>query len=193
MRLCQRGLIDAGHHKHGPLGATFNQMNKTILVLIFLSWTTNELTACSCEGRSKVRDEIKNSDVLFVGAILDQENRIIEGPPIMRASIADGKKKMLPTSHQTIRYRLLIESVYKGKISRDTITIISGEGGGDCGIVFEVGEKYIVYGRKRSFFGRPIEKNAYWTDICTRTTRYDKSEVDDIEKFVTKKKRKKVK
>jgi hypothetical protein len=163
-------------------------MNKTILVLIFLSWTTNQLTACSCVGRSEVRDEIKNSDVVFVGTILDQENRIIEGSPTIRTSMADGKKKMLPNSRQTIRYRLLIESVYKGKISRDIVTIISGEGGGDCGIVFEVGEKYIVYGTKKSFFGRPIEKNAYWTDICTRTTRYDKSEIDDIEKFVTKKK-----
>ncbi len=95
------------------------------------------------------------------------------------------------------RYDLLVQDIYKGKITNDTLTIYTGLGGGDCGIRFEIGKKYIVYGEKETYFGQvnnnfnfPKAKNTIWTYNCMRTTFYFHDEITEIEKFAKKQTRK---
>lgn len=93
------------------------------------------------------------------------------------------------------RYELLVQDIYKGKITSDTLTIYTGLGNGDCGIQFEIGEKYIVYGENETYFGQlnndfnfPKTKNTFWTYSCLRTTFYNQDEIREIEKFAKKRK-----
>jgi hypothetical protein len=95
------------------------------------------------------------------------------------------------------RYDILVQEVYKGKFSKDTLTIYTGLGNGDCGVQFEIGKKYIVYGENETYFGQanndfkfPKAKNTFWTYVCLRTTQYNQNEIIEIEKFTKKKKNK---
>ncbi|MGZ4099940.1 MAG: hypothetical protein ACXVNM_13725, partial [Bacteroidia bacterium] len=42
--------------------------------------------------------------------------------------------------------KLKLTKVYKGYSSSDTITIITGPNGASCGLNFDIGKNYIVYG-----------------------------------------------
>jgi hypothetical protein len=57
-----------------------------------------------------------------------------------------------------VRFR--VESVWKGKAFQE-VTIFTGQGGGDCGYRFEVGESYLVYA-----YGSNENLS---TNICQRT------------------------
>lgn len=107
----------------------------------------------------------------------------------------DSSGKQISSIHRlTIaRYQLLVEDIYKGAITTDTITIQTGIGGGDCGIRFETGEKYVIYGTNRTYFGRNSNdfkqsKNVFWTNSCLRTTAYINEEIAEISKFAKKRK-----
>jgi hypothetical protein len=78
-------------------------------------------------------------------------------------------------------------------MSRDTVEIYTGLGGGDCGVRFEIGKEYIVYGKKSTYFGQknndftfPKGKNIFWTDICSRTTLKNSLETTAIGNYKTK-------
>lgn len=68
-------------------------------------------------------------------------------------------------------YRLVVDKVYNGKRVVDTLEIVTGNGGDDCGYDFVVGQKYIVFSqnfRRKSFKRtRLIE-----TSICSYTQLY---------------------
>jgi hypothetical protein len=69
-------------------------------------------------------------------------------------------------------------STYKGKAETQTITILTGLGGGDCGYYFSVNKEYLIYGREGLFnildnSGlKPVisQRKYYTTTICDRTT-----------------------
>lgn len=68
------------------------------------------------------------------------------------------------------------------------MTIFTGLGVADCGVAFEVGKKYIIYGKNESDFGNyPKAINIFWTNKCMRTKDYHKDEIDEIEKYIKKK------
>lgn len=92
------------------------------------------------------------------------------------------------------RYRLLVQDSYKGNISSDTVIIYTGIGGGDCGVRFKTGERYIVYGESESYFDHlkntinfPNATNSFWTNICLRTMPYAEEERTEIEKYAVRK------
>lgn len=168
------------------------------LVIIFTTilFLPNEhLTACSCIGEYSVKSEIKSSDAVLVGTILGKTLITLTDSSLIKmfpkdTSLGRGETKTIA------RYDFRILEVYKGKISKDTISIYTGIGKGDCGIRFEVGDKYIIYAKKETYFGQqnndfkyPKGKNHLWTDICSRTTKFNEEEIAQIEKFVRKRKR----
>lgn len=154
-------------------------------------------TACDCVGQIAIKEEIKRSNAVFVGIVLRKEYITLTDYQLKKISHQDSTINRSPIYEMTIAcYDLLVEDIYKGKISRDTIKIFTGVGGGDCGFRFEIGEKYVVYGMKETYFGQvyndfdyPKGKNIFWTHICLRTKNYDQNEIEEIEKVVRKKKR----
>ena len=156
----------------------------TLATLLFLISIPGQLLACSCTGQRTVQEEVKHSDAVIVGTILSKQLITLTD-----STMGNSMNKMIA------RYDLLVQDTYKGKITSDTVTIYTGLGGGDCGIRFEVGKKYIVYGEDETYFGQtyndynfPKAKNAYWTYSCLRKTSYFEDEITEIEKFARKQK-----
>jgi hypothetical protein len=159
----------------------------TILTIFILTSISEQLFACSCQGERTVQEEVKYADAVFVGTVISKELTMKTDSAIMRA-MTTGNSPM-PT---VAKYSLLVEYIYKGEITSDTITIFTGLGGGDCGVRFEIGEKYIVYGKSETYFGGlfsefqfPKGVNIFWTHTCMRTNLFRQEEINEIEKYTT--------
>ena len=88
------------------------------------------------------------------------------------------------------QYDLLVENIYKGEITNDTVSIFTGITGAACGVRFEIGKKYIVYGKRETYFGElfgkfeyPKGENIFWTHTCMRTNLFRQEEINEIEKY----------
>jgi hypothetical protein len=169
-----------------------------ILTTILLISVSDSLLACSCIGKRTVKEEVKHSDAVVIGTILSNELVTLTDSSFLKMFPNDSTMRNSPMAKMTIaRYDLFVTDIYKGKITNDTLTIYTGLGGGDCGIGFEIGKKYIIYGEKETYFGQvnnhfnfPKAKNTFWTYNCLRTTSIRQDEIMEIQKFATKKKRK---
>lgn len=167
----------------------------TILTILLLTSISGRLSACSCIGQRTVREEVMHADAVIVGTIVNKDILTLTDSTLLQMFSIDTTMKNSPMAKRTIaRYRLLVSDIYKGKITADTITIYTGIGGGDCGIRFQIGEKYIVYGESNTYFGQvnndfkfPKEKNAFWTYSCLRTMSYYQNEITEIEKYAKRK------
>lgn len=173
-------------------------MKKTaiILTILLLSSNSAQLFACSCIGQRTVKEELKHSDAVVVGTILNKQLIVLTDIRMLKMFPNDSTLQNSSMSKITIAcFDLLVHDIYKGRIKSDTLKIYTGIGGGDCGVMFEIGDKYIIYGQKKPYFRQanydtlfPKSKNSFWTYICLRTTAYRQDEITEIEK-ITKKKR----
>lgn len=167
----------------------------TILTLLLFSSFSGQLFACSCIGQRTVEEEVKYADAVVVGTVLSKQLITLTDSTMLKMFPNDTIMRNSPMSKMTIaRYDLLVQDIYKGKISQDTLVIFTGLGGGDCGIRFEIGKKYIVYGENETYFGQvnndfkfPKAKNTFWTYNCLRTTAYFQDEITEIEKYAKRK------
>ena len=175
--------------------AKFKMRNLKIKLTLVLLLINTGIYACSCIGQRIVKEEIKYSDAILVGTVISKE----------LVTLTDSTAIKMYNSESTItegfhfettiaKYKLLVKSKYKGKITADIVEIYTGLGGGDCGVRFELGKEYIVYGKKETYFGQknnnwqfPRGKNIFWTDICSRTTLANKEEIKAVEKYRKKK------
>lgn len=149
--------------------------------------------ACLCKGERTVKEEFKYSDAVVVGTIVSMQELTIPDPEL---------EEMLPSLSKNFetniaRYELIVSEIYKGRIKADTLIIYTGMGNGDCGIRFEIGKNYIVYGTRNSSFGVANaqilkSENAVWTHICSRTMQHNAKEINEIKKYVSKRKFKKL-
>jgi hypothetical protein len=85
--------------------------------------------------------------------------------------------------------RLKIVTLYKGKTSSDTLTIITPATGAACGLYFENGKDYIIYGMTEELSSSPkfkrtaLNNNIYYTHTCTGTAMFTKAEEGEIDKL----------
>jgi hypothetical protein len=96
-----------------------NAMRQTTLIIIATLWTFAS-HACECRNLT-LSEEVAKADQIFIGAVLKKE-----------------------TSEYRAYYLFSISKIFKGHKS-DTLTIETGLGGPDCGMIFEVGKTYLVY------------------------------------------------
>jgi hypothetical protein len=115
-----------------------------VAILIGFSWF--EARACSCDLpllnrtlKQQVKKAQKQSQAVFVGNVI----QVLQRPEAFGVSV-----------------KFRVERVWKGKRSQE-VTIFTGQGGGDCGYRFEVGESYLVYA-----YG---SNESLSTNICQRT------------------------
>lgn len=167
----------------------------TIILTLGFLIISSGLHACSCIGQRTVKEEIKYSDAVLTGRIISKNLiKLVDSTAIKMSGNDSLNLKRYPFETIVAKYKFTVTTIYKGKINTDTIEIYTGLGGGDCGILFEIGQEYIVYGREETYFGQtkndwpfPQGKNIYWTDICSRTTVKNSEEITEIEKYRKKK------
>lgn len=167
---------------------------RIILFVLVVLFFFNSSFACSCIGRRTVKEEIEHSDAVVFGTILSTYLLTLTDSSMLKMFPNDSTiTKSILSQHTIAGYVLLVHEAYKGKITCDTITVFTGIGGGDCGVKFEVGKKYVIYGKCETYFGQinndfkfPKANNTFWTNICLRTTVDYREEIREIKKFAKK-------
>lgn len=163
-----------------------------IVTLLLLTSFPERLLACSCIGQRTVEEEVNHADAVLVGTILSKHFLTLTDSSMRRMFPDDTIMNNSLMSNLTIvHYDLMVQDIFKGNVTMDTLTIYTGLGGGDCGIRFEIGKKYIVYGENETYFGQinsgykfPTANNTFWTYSCLRTTSYFEEEIIEIEKYI---------
>lgn len=146
---------------------------KLLLMMLIGCLTSVSCYCCSCIGEISIRKELKRSDMIFIGQVLSKKE----------LSITDS---LMPAiSIKQTQYLFLVKGFYKGKCIGDTVSVVTGIGGGDCGYKFTIGSDYLIYSSYQNKYyadGEPVEKFLY-TDVCRRTKLLDIKEKEGIEKY----------
>ena len=125
--------------------------------------------ACSCIGESSIDYEIKKSNVVVIGHVINRSEFVtIDKISGMQIHLAN--------------YKIELDSIYKGKVSSKEFEVITGIGGGDCGFEFEMGKRYIIYAKyKDHYYSKGAKVHKFLnTDICDRTKLEDSLEVSEL-------------
>lgn len=134
-----------------------------------------DVFACTCKyppnltEREKIEGAFKNTDFVFTGKVIKVfQKRIREGKDIF----LEGEKTVV----------LEIIGDFKNNIRKKNLTIKTGMANGDCGVIFQIGEKYIVYAVFTKTYNSKNQyiKTEIHTKDCSRTTLLSK-ENSDIE------------
>ena len=100
--------------------------------------------ACTCGGGGQACQAFFDVSAVFAGTVVSISNR-------------DDS-----TVFSRRRVHLLVTEAFRGVTSQE-IDVDTGNGGGDCGYDFKIGESYVVYGHRQS------DAQPLTTSICTRT------------------------
>jgi hypothetical protein len=122
-------------------------------VLFLIVVLQGEAIACSCVRPGPSETENINSAVKDSAAVISGE--VVE---------------ITENTQFSKLVKININSVWKGSKKRQ-IEITTGNGGGDCGFPFEVGEIYLI-------FANGSKGGEYSTNICNRTNLLSLSETD---------------
>jgi hypothetical protein len=159
-----------------------------LFLCLLIAWPNLRATACSCVGTSTVAGGLKGADFVAVGTVKARTRVTVS--TILKSADQIASLSASDTTFLFYRYRytIEIEEVYKGAKKEKTVEIFTGAGGGDCGVQFAVGSKYVIYASlQRTFFvrtnGQQVKAGPFLTtNICTRTKEADKAEMADLRK-----------
>lgn len=174
-----------------------------ILSVVILTHLTTSTFACTCIGKDKQTTETELSfvDIAVKGKIIAVTNFDYYDTTAYSLS---GLKFDAKQSGYLIRkyklYTLVVDTKFKTiKNISDTIQIVTGYGGGDCGYEFNLGKDYIIYGEawkekavsfrysKRKDKKRVIEStiaNKFYTDICRLTQESNEKELNNLKRLI---------
>jgi len=162
-----------------------------VIFLIILGFFTVKSYGCKCGGEESVEEGINRLSSVVVGTIISKELITIQDSSTTNSFRKDNRASDKHVYFISFyKFDLAIQKVFKGEYRKDTIHIYTGKGHGDCGFNFIVGNKYIIYGSMESYFSTinpslnyPKGTDILWTNICSRTTLFNRSEIEEIEKY----------
>ena len=114
---------------------------------------------CSCVPPGPISSARNGDETIFEGRVQEERDTTIwraVGPRLV---------------HRRTRWRVLtlsVERVWNGA-PKDTIEILTGFGGGDCGYPFVEGEQYVVFASADNSVP-PTARRLLIADICSHTT-----------------------
>ena len=157
------------------------------LLLILLLTPSAAGFACTCTSPRTVADGLQQSVAVLEGTVSAAE-LVRVGPggvPIspsstVHASFEEGYRALW-------KYALEVSTVYKGRITSNTVMVYSAEAGGACGANLQVGLKYIVYSpqaplvkHQQTMVELAKADNVFWTMECTRTQETTEAEREQL-------------
>lgn len=119
---------------------------------VIAAWPTCAY-ACSCRPPGTPAEELGQSDAVFRGTVVS-----VKAPTGPVASSADST---------TVTFS--VSTVWKGQITQ-TRTITTPGSSASCGVSFEQGKEYVVYGR--------ANEGALTTNLCSRTRTIEEASED---------------
>jgi hypothetical protein len=139
-------------------------MLNTTLLLILLCGVNAPSSFCSCRWaepripREEVQADLKTAGAVFVGHVTSITDSIEAVAPEPR-SLALGIRKVV----------LRVDSLWKGPAT-DSLIVVTGTGGGDCGYPFRIASSYLV-------FAVASQSAIFSTGMCSLTQ--DRSTADE--------------
>jgi len=135
------------------------------IIAIFLFMLFNDAYACRCK-RPSIEESLRIAKYVFIGKV----NKI----QVVESEKKHGLKSLLATFN-------VIDNL-KGRLPT-IVNIRTGTGGGDCGLPFKTGEKYLVFTTTQTGEGAYFLFDQYfdtelYSDRCTRTCPLSKSQHD---------------
>lgn len=138
--------------------------------------------ACNCEGKMQVKEAIKSSDIVFRGTVLSKTVSLNHNDLGLMIQ-GDATSLELVKSIPFAVYRIKVNTRFKGRERFDTVTIITAVNGAGCGVMFTVGNEWIVYANSvdeaHSTSKSKLSTNragVYFTNQCTRTVEWKREE-----------------
>jgi hypothetical protein len=149
-------------------------------VTLFVS---RNATGCSCAPPEPPSEAVREAAAVFVGEAIDANTPHLSRTWLLIKGLSARWFDTPKPSDSNFaaadrRYTFRVERAWKGPPLSEFV-IITGDGGGDCGIPFELGKRYLVYAYDYGGF--------YYTGMCTRTTplQYAKPDLDVLAELPT--------
>lgn len=154
---------------------------KTLITSLLILSAHLQILACSCIGSSTVKSAIKYTEAVFVGRVVSKEEFTSREEFVTKDTTG--------IKFRLVRYSFEVKTVYKGKISKDRVEVVTGLGLGDCGFGFTIGQDYIVYAsyKLQNNGSHHIKSKHLETDDCTRTRLYQLEEITELKKYLKEK------
>lgn len=136
-------------------------------LLLLLVLHAQTLLACSCASPGAPAQQFASADVVFRGTVtarVDRQTVLRRAWTTFLALIGretDFAMETYARSHG-FEVEFSVERMWRGPASRE-MAIFTGRGGGDCGVPFEVGKEYLVY-------GWCDDEDDCFSIICSRTS-----------------------
>jgi hypothetical protein len=121
------------------------------LVLTLLSFSDTAF-ACSCMGTRPPCEAYWQAEAVFIGT--PKEVSWIEIEDKIENSTFKYRERV---------FRFSVDQAFRG-VNGSQVSVMTGQGGGDCGYGFKIGELYLVYAYRDN-----QKKDMLSTSICTRT------------------------
>ena len=174
----------------------------SFFAVVILTHLATSTYACTCIGKDKqtTENELNFVDIAIKGKVIAVTN--FDYYDTLAYSLAGLKFDIKQSGYLIRKYKtftIIVDKKYKAtKNLADTIQIVTGYGGGDCGYEFELGKDYIVYGetwkektisvrhRKRKDKRKIVETvitNKFYTDICRLTQDANKKELENLKRL----------
>ncbi len=171
--------------------------------LVLIAWCLNPEASpeCSCQDPGTVEEAFLETPFIIHGKVLSQTFAHYKsamndsGAAILSARFQqDTQKLLLLETQMLVKTELKVLEKFKGNIQTDTITVYTTRTSGSCGYRgFIPGAEYIVYASGKSYAFWPFtegakdihleKENTYWTNQCTRTSAYEKSEAKALKRI----------
>ena len=127
-----------------------------LISIAWLVWVPSPADACICIAVGPACQTFWAADAVFSGTVVAIEPGLQD-----------------PADLESSRVRMSVTRAYRG-VTSESIEIFTGQGGGDCGYEFVVGEAYLVYAN------RTLHSKVLTTGICSHTTRALADAQDDL-------------
>ncbi|HYP40786.1 MAG TPA: hypothetical protein VEX13_10545, partial [Chloroflexia bacterium] len=90
--------------------------------------------ACSCAGPATAQETLQYSDLVFYGMVVSITDNTSDQSP--------SAQEYVPFQSRVVVFKVI--ATWKGSPQAEAV-IYTGGGGGDCGVLFTVGEERLVY------------------------------------------------
>lgn len=134
----------------------------------FSALIADAASACSCAGSITVANQFAHAPIVFVGRVESVRDRWSPFAKFwlkIRRLFNEEARPEIEYNRYCTNYGMevtfAVQQAWKGVASR-RVVLLTGRGGGDCGVDFKPGVDYIVY-------AYPPAGDGCQTTICTRT------------------------
>lgn len=170
-------------------------ITKKLLIVGCLLWA-NASFSCSCGEEGSVEESFAGADIVIHGTAVQRSYTTIK--ETLNPNLGDSleelvsiRDKDLLNSELATKIQVQVNKIYNGKVISDTVKVYTARQSSAFGYTqFKIGEEYIIYGDKESYFSSMMlyekiadsEKNGtFWTNQCTRTTSYNELEANQLD------------